>query len=77
MHYTIATMKDVHGKIEVDFNINGNQYQVGIYEADTKNYKHRTYRTQAEAYAIFERLANAIITGCYSLDERLAMLSEY
>jgi hypothetical protein len=76
MHYTIAIIEDVQGEIKVNFDSKGNKYQVGIYNTETKEYTHNTFEKQEQAYAIFEKLSKAIVTGCYSYEDRKAMLKQ-
>lgn len=40
----------------------------------TKEFTYKKYGTQEEAYTVFEKLSKAIVTGCYSYEDRKAML---
>lgn len=74
MHYTIAVMEDVHFGQRVNFDSVGNKYLVGLYEEETKTYVHKTYDSQEEAYEHFEKISKAIITSCYSFEQRKGFL---
>lgn len=49
MHYTLLMTEEVQGNQTLQLDKNGNQYTVGIYNKDTKEYKHITYDTISEA----------------------------
>lgn len=74
MNYTIASIEDVRGTITVEFEKSGNKYLVGIYETETKEFTHKKYDEMETAYSVFEKLSKAIITGCYSYEDRKGML---
>lgn len=75
MSYTIAVIEDVQGTIKVDFGKSSNQYIVSIWETELRESTCKCYKTQEEAYSIFEKLSKAIITGCFSYEQRKAMLA--
>ena len=66
MHYTIATLKQVHGNLQIEFDKAGNQYLVGIYNCDTKEYTHREFTNIEQAIYKFNELSAMIIKGLYS-----------
>ena len=73
MYYTIAVLEDLAQETRILFNACGNKYQVQMilneFHVETK-----TYDTHAEAVAVFMKLADAVVTGCYSHTQRVAML---
>lgn len=53
MNYTIASMKDVHGTIKVEFGKSGNQYLVGIYETENKRiYLQEIWHTRRSIHSV-------------------------
>lgn len=74
MHYTVAVIEDVQCGQRVNFDHVGNKYLVGLYEEETKTYVHKTYASMEEAYSVFEKLSKAIITSCYSFEQRKQFL---
>lgn len=75
MNYTIATLKDVQGDIKVNFVVNGNQYYIGLYNEETDEYTTKTFDTIEEAQAVFNKFVSAILTGCYSYEQRKSWLA--
>lgn len=75
MHYTVATLEDVHSGQIISLDKCGNQYQVGAYHTETKDFAHKKFATLDEAKAVFLQLASAIVDGCYSYEQRKAMLT--
>lgn len=74
MSYTIASMEDVHNDLVLDFGKNGNKYTVSIYNKQTKELTHKEYTQQEEAINIFDKVSRAILTGCYSEQDRRNMI---
>lgn len=74
MNYTIAIMEDVQGVIRINLDKPGNEYLVGLYNKETKEYSHNTFSNINEANDIFQKLSSAIITGAYSYEQRKQML---
>lgn len=66
MHYTIATLEQVHGNLRLNFDKCGNQYLVGIRNAETKEYTHRIFDNIEQAIYKFNELSAMIIKGLYS-----------
>lgn len=74
MSYTIAVMEDVHGGQKLSFEKSGNEYVVHIYDEESDTYVSRYYPTIDAAYIAFEKISKAIITGCYSFEQRKGFL---
>lgn len=63
MHYNIATLEQAHGVLSVNFDKCGNQYLVGIRNAETREYTHRTFDDIEQAARKFIELTEAILKG--------------
>lgn len=74
MHYTVAVLEDLEGRIKVNFDKCGNQYLVGVYNKENEEYTFKKYDDILEAQEMFCRLAGAIVTGCYSYEQRKSWL---
>lgn len=74
MNYTIAVMEDVHNGQKLFFDKSGNMYDVCLYSEEIDTYVSRQYSTMEEAYRSFEKISKAIITGCFSFEQRKAFL---
>lgn len=74
MHYTIAMLEDVQGNVKVNFAATGNKYLVGLYNTVTREYTHKVFAKHADACKVFQWFTEAIITGCYSYEDRKAQL---
>jgi hypothetical protein len=74
MHYTIASLEEVHGNLTLNLDSSGNKYVVGLYNKDTKEYTHTEFETIGNAYAVFETLARCICMSLYSYEEKKEML---
>ena len=66
MNYTIVTLNETHGNLKLNFDKSGNQYLVGIYNTETKEYTHRTFDDIEQALYKFNELSAMIIKGLYS-----------
>lgn len=74
MNYTIAVLEDVYNDMTIDFCKDGENYTICIH-AKPESYSHTMiYPNKHDANIVFLRLTVAIIDGCYSLEERIAML---
>ena len=74
MNYTIAVMEDIHNGQKLDFSKDGNQYVIGLYSEETDTWVSKFYSSLEEAYEHFEKISKAIITGCYSFEQRKQFL---
>ena len=76
MNYTIATMKEVHTDFEIAYEKSGNLYNVLIiYRDDDERIMHyNQYENVDEACKVYLKLAEAILKGMYSLEDRIAIL---
>lgn len=61
MNYTIATTKEVHGNLCLNIDQNGNEYTVGLFNEETKEYTHRSFKTIDEALTVYKTLVELII----------------
>ena len=76
MHYTIAELNEVHGNLKLNFDKIGNQYLVGIYNTNTKEYTHRTFDRRQQALKKFSDLSIMIIEGLHSEQRKREFLQE-
>ena len=74
MNYTIGVMTDVMGDVMVSFEKSGNSYLVGFFNIKTKEYTNKTFNSLEEAQEVFNKFVNAILSGCYSYEQRKAFL---
>ena len=74
MNYTIATLDEVHGNLKLNFDCAGNKYLVGIYNAETKEYTHRTFDNIEVAIKKFSDLSAMILKGLYPEEEKREFL---
>lgn len=74
MYYTIASLSDVHNNQEFDFNKNGNRYTIGI-RGEDGTYKTKTFDNMRIAHEVFQKLTYAVLTGCYSFEQRVQILN--
>ncbi|MGI6225696.1 MAG: hypothetical protein ACOYJ1_05500 [Peptococcales bacterium] len=74
MYYTVAHLDDVQGDISIHFDKVGNQFMVGIYNNDNKEHTCNKFSDMESALAVFQRLTEAIITGCHSYESRKSIL---
>ena len=74
MNYTIATLEDVQGIILVDFSRDGSNYVVTMLNTYTHECTSKRFDNIDNAYSVFEKLSKAIITGCYSYEQRKEFL---
>ena len=74
MHYTIATLKQAQGDLQINFDKCGNQYLVGIRNNDTKEYTHRTFDDIEQAVKKFNELSAMIIKGLFSEQDKRRFL---
>ena len=66
MNYTIATLNETQGNLKLNFDKLGNQYLIGIYNTETKEYTHRTFDDIEQSLYKFNELSAMIIKGLYS-----------
>lgn len=74
MCYIIARTEDLLSKITVDFSRRGNKYSVELYHQETKDFTHKEFSKIEDALALYQRLVEAIATGCYSYEDRKSWL---
>lgn len=78
MNYTIAGMTDVHSEIglQVFYEKSGNKYNLVMswLEADERKTKFVEVDTQEVAVVRYLKIAQAILTGAYTFNDRLAIL---
>jgi len=77
MNYTIAEMRELHSDINfrITYEADGNKYIVGLSWKDSDGGHYRHVRLeQEEALKRFNALSNVILTGCFSLLDRIAIL---
>ena len=74
MNFTICTIKDYAGNMEVSVDKSGNQYTVCLHHNELHENTRAYFSDIKDAYAVFEMLARAIVTGCYSYETRKAMI---
>lgn len=66
MHYTIATLKEAHSDLQLNFDKYGKQYLIGIYNTETTAYTFRKFDDIEQAVKKFNELSAMIIKGLYS-----------
>lgn len=74
MYYTIASTEDLNNKVTVDFSQRGNKYSVELYNRETKDFTHKEFAKIEDALNLYQRLVEAIVTGCYSYEDRKSWL---
>lgn len=78
MNYTIAGMTDIHSEIglQIFYEKNGNKYNLVMAwnENDERQTKIVTVDTQEIAITRYLKLAKAILEGCYTFNDRIAIL---
>ena len=74
MHYTIASLRDMQLQMGIELSKSGNKYQVSIHDNESGSFVHKDYKNHTDACAVFENLTKAVITGCYSYEQRKAMM---
>lgn len=75
MNYTIATLNEVHGDINVDFVKSGNMYLICLRNTEINELTYKKFANHADAVGLFNKLSMAILTGCYSYEDRKAMFN--
>ena len=73
MNYTIATMTDIHNDINIDFDKSGNMYMICLRNTESNELTYKKFANHADAVELFNKLSTAILTGCYSYEDRKAM----
>lgn len=68
MNYTIAETKEVHGNLCLNIDQNGNEYTVGLFNEETKEYTHRSFKTIDDALTVYKTLVELIVKG-YGTEE--------
>lgn len=68
MNYTIATTKEVFGNLCLNIDKNGNEYTVGLFNEETKEYTHRSFKTIDDALTVYKTLVELIVKG-YGTEE--------
>lgn len=74
MHYTIAMMKDVQIDMVISFDKVGNKYLVGLRNSENNEYTKKLFDNFREAKETYMKLADAILEGCYSYNQRKSFL---
>lgn len=74
MYYTIAVLEDVHNGQKFEFNKNGNEYTISLYDEESGVYVTKDYKTNEGAIKVYQRLMEAVLTGCYSFEQRKQFL---
>lgn len=74
MYYTIAVLEDVHNGQKFEFNKNGNEYTISLYDEESGVYVTKDYKTNEGAIKAYQRLMEAVLTGCYSFEQRKQFL---
>lgn len=70
MYYTIASLEDVAGNQTIDFNKNGNEYTVSMYNKGTKESCSKTYKNFVDAEYVYMKFVRVVLEGIYSFEER-------
>lgn len=71
MHYTVATLCDVHTEQEYSFNKKGNKYYVGLWLRGTEEYHRSREMEFAEATTLYFRMTDWVINGLHNYEDRL------
>jgi len=74
MNYTIATTEDVQGEIQVEYVKDGNEYLVGIYHKELKEYTSKRFTRKEDAQARYLKLVSCILDGTYDYKWRKRLL---
>lgn len=75
MHYTIALLEDLAQETSFQFNAAGNKYLIYMIKESENATISVKYDTHAEAFKVFMKLTEAVLTGCYSFDQRISIMS--
>lgn len=73
MNYTIATLMECNmgeGHLHLNIDKSGNEYLVGLYNDETREYTHRTFNSIDEAMGIFQTLSEWIIKSYYTEQQK-------
>lgn len=68
MNYTIATTEEAHGNLSLNIDKDGNEYTVGLFNEETKEYTHRSFKTTDGALTVYKTLVELIVNG-YGTEE--------
>lgn len=74
MHYTLLLTEEIQGNQTLELDKSGNQYVVGIYNKDTKEYKHITYNRIEDAREKYLEMCTLFIMCEYSWKDRVEIL---
>ncbi len=75
MNYTIATIKEIASHSTVSLVANGNRYYIELSE-EGKQTVRKHFDNNEDAAKLFQKLAGAFATGCYSYKDRASWLAE-
>lgn len=75
MMYSIAIIQDVHFKMFAELGKKGNKYTVSIGLENASDFKLKEFDDIESAYTVFEKISKAIVTGCYSYEQRKEFLN--
>ena len=74
MNYTIATLNQVHGNLELTIEGNGNKYDVALLNTETKETSSKEFNSLNEAFARFSKISEMIIKSYYDEKEKRSFL---
>ena len=77
MNYTIAVTDEIGGDLKLEFGRNGNQYTVGLYNTETKDYTHRNCTSYGEAIHIYCKMVDLIVRSFGSEQYKRDFLQTY
>lgn len=74
MSYTIAMTTDVTSDQEVSFNKSGNKYVIYLVDKESGEMVSKQFDTNEQAAAVYMKIVEAFLTGCYSWKDRVGFL---
>lgn len=74
MNYTIAYLKQCNGNLKLNFNKNGKQYCIQLYNTETKELTTRNFELIDDAMSKFNILSALIIKNFYSEKQKREIL---
>lgn len=63
MNYTLLSLNEIHGNLRIDLVKNGNEYNVNLYNTETKELTRRETKTLKDASRLFHGLTELLINS--------------
>ena len=74
MNYMIASFEQIHGNLNIDISVSGNQYVLGIWDKEKHESTTSTFETLEDAYKVYEKLISWCVFGYYNDDDKKEFL---